>query len=730
VVVTAERSLLEVVQAAPIAAITAAGFGRPGPAATSVTAAALQRFVGSADGVRLALETCGVMGVRLVSVLLALGGRAGAAELARQTAHADPAALAATVERLAAAGIVVAATDGSLSCPPAVLRVLRPVTRSLGDPDAALSDQLAVICRTLGIATPSRKAERVEAIRATFADPHRRAELRDELSPGARLLLHELVDLAGCEPAAPDALDLSVWELATAAIDRLLRPVHRHGSPRAEALHELVRHGIVGVDPYERELWVWAEAWPLLERPFILDWGSASRPPIEAISHHGEPAVPACVGVFERLLARWAEQPPAMLRSGQARLGKPEVRSLAKAVAADEATVDVLARLAISLQLALVHETGRSGRGRAQRIDHVWAIDTEVQQAWNGRAPLQRWVRLVAEWCAPALDAEAVVVAVRHLLLWELQQLPPSEAYAGDEAFVAFFADRHAPLATVEIARGVLADLRALGVIGQGPVALTALGRAALGDPATAVQAVAAEADRAFVQADLTVIAPPDLRHDLVLALERIAVIESTGGATIHRLDAGRITRAVQLGDTAEGIVAVLAELAGGPLPDTVTRLVHDAAAAAGSVQLAAARTVLVVDDPAQLTVACAIKSLQLTRLAPNVAVTDVALAKVQAALLAKGIAPKVTGVATTKPAPSSAAMAALAEREAARLRSAQLDRNPYVERHASQLEAHAAQLRDLDGRFAVPAALTLTPEAAAALAGVAGRTPQERHDG
>jgi hypothetical protein len=109
---------------------------------------------------------------------------------------------------------------------------------------------------------------------------------------------------------------------------------------------------------------------------------------------------------------------------------------------------------------------------------------------------------------------------------------------------------------------------------------------------------------------------------------------------------------------------------------------------------------------------------LKLTRVAPTVAVTEVALAKVQATLLAKGITPKVTGAAPATPTRSNAARAAAAEREAATMRATQGRSNPFVDRYVAQLEARAAELRDVDGRFAVPTRLTLTPGTVAAFDG------------
>ena len=705
-------SPLERVAAAPLTALALAGYGTAGRPVAPLDARRLRTFLDSPDSVHLALESCGAVAGGLLTILAACGGRLDALALAYQTRSANPAELDATLDRLETTGIVTRGRDGSVAWTSVAARRIAASHRSMAEPNAIVNDDLALVCRTLGIEAPERKTDRLAAIRATFADQAARQRIRDGLSIGALVLFDDLVRLAGHLPIDAAALGLSYWELSTARFSRYPTAPGLRLEPGAEALRELVRSGIVGVDTHESQLWIWAEAWPLAGRPIVEDWSSASRPPLGIVSSHGEAAVPSCIGVLDRLLDRWAEQPPAVLKNGDARLGKTDARTLAKAVSADPVTVEVLGRIVIGMRLALADETGRSGRGRNLRIDQAWCLDADLHKAWTERPPLRRWVRLVAEWCSPTLDADPIVLANRHLVLWELQQLGPTEAYVGDDAFAAWIEDRHGPIAQADRVAEIVTELRALGVVTATGVALTGRGRLALADPAAVTRDDEAGATRAFVQTDLTVVAPPDLRHDLVLALDRIAVVESTGGVTIHRLDAGRITRAVQAGDTPEGIVALLEGLAGTVLPDTVTRLVHDAAAGAASVRLATASTVVVVDDPAQLTTACAIKSLRLTRLAPNVAVTDVALAKVQAALVTKGLAPKVTATATPKAARSNAALAEAAEREAAELRARFAGANPFIDRYAGQLEARAAELRDVDARFAVPTALTLTPEA------------------
>ena len=155
----------------------------------------------------------------------------------------------------------------------------------------------------------------------------------------------------------------------------------------------------------------------------------------------------------------------------------------------------------------------------------------------------------------------------------------------------------------------------------------------------------------------------------------------------------------------------MLGDLSATPLPDTVTRLVQDAARRASGTLLVSAATVLIVSDPADLAAACAIKAIKLTKVSTTVAVSDVPAARVMAALERKGV---VAQLITNQPAPTrtSDADAERAEREAARIRqqAQRLGGNAAMAKLADDMEQRARLLRDVDLRFAVPAAITLTP--------------------
>ena len=301
-------------------------------------------------------------------------------------------------------------------------------------------------------------------------------------------------------------------------------------------------------------------------------------------------------------------------------------------------------------------------------------------------------------------------------MLWELAQLDPGTGIADEAGWTAWFEARYATLGVGELAAECLAELRVLGAVeASGPVALTPLGRAVLDDPTSVEALLATDIEHATVQADLTVIAPPGLHHDRAQRLEALALIESSAGVTVYRLDATRIAKAVQAGDPPEEIIGFLTSLAGGALPDVVTRLVRDSAEQAGRVRLVSATTVLVVTDPADLVTACSIKSAKLTAVSDTVAVSELAYDKVRAALDRKGLAPEVTIASTTTATPRSSVDSVAAYRQ-------QLDtyrslatrrRNEIIDHHIEHLEATIEALADPGARLAVPTALALTPTAA-----------------
>jgi len=273
--------------------------------------------------------------------------------------------------------------------------------------------------------------------------------------------------------------------------------------------------------------------------------------------------------------------------------------------------------------------------------------------------PSQQWLRLLAEWCRPQGDFSEPQVINRHLVLWELANLEPAAGWTNPDQFAEWVAHHYAPEGDKAEALEAVDDLRHLGVIASsGPAGLTELGAAALRDPVAAADIEVGGSTQAIVQADHTVIAPPDLRADVAAWLASIAVLESDAGAFIYRLDPHLLTVAVQAGKTPESILEFLTELSSVPLAANIEWLVRDAAGRAGRIRLISAPTVVVVSDPVDLVTACSVKAAKLRPISDTVAVSELAHPKVQAALERKGLVPEVVlGSAAQPPATPTPAL-------------------------------------------------------------------------
>lgn len=689
-----------------------------GPAGTAGDrpVASLEDYRRSTRGTWYAMESIGRTARQVVSILISLDDSATAAQLAFQTRNADPHDLADAMVRLEAAGLIVRDTKGGAELSTGLEQIRTKQTISLGDQHATTNDVLARICRTLGIPTPSRKQERVDAIAAVFADPSAVAKIRSELSVEALDLAERIASAAGPTPVHSDDVGLPGYQIRHASPSPYThaRQIPSYADPSVHALAELASRGIVGIADYESEVWIWGEAWPLLDRPFYDHWPVVAQPSTAAVTQ-SPTRLPPIVGRFDQVVRAWEADPPPVLKSGPRRVGKAQVRSTAKALQLDVASVDLAGRLAIGIELLLANEVATSGRGRNRRVDEAWLADESLLTGWNALPAAARWVRLVAEWCDAFGEISEQAAANRQLVLWELALLDIDEGYADAEAFAAWIEHRHGPLGNADEAASAVHDLLALGLVAPtGPLALTAVARLVLDDPSSVFDLETTESTSAIVQADLTVVAPPDLHHDLANRVATYAEVESDSGAVVSRLSLDRITRAVQAGESSEDIVAFLTELSSVPLADTVTRLVRDGAARAGRVRVVSAPTVVIVNDPADLALALSVKAAKLTRISDTVAVSEVAHAKVRAALDRKGLAPEMilastlTGSVTKK---SSISAVKSAADEAERLRNiAAATSDTRLRQHAERLATHAERLADVSGRLDVKGPFALTP--------------------
>lgn len=703
----------ELAAAVPLAATEWLGLGpfhQPRRAAPS----RLTSLEASSASMYTAVDTAGTTGRRLLSVLSWYGGSITADELAAETPGASPDDLSESIDRLCVAALIERRASGDVHLVPALGEVMEPLGVSYADPNAITTDELAQVCKALAITpTPTRKADRIEAIRNAFSWSLLPGQILDDLSLSARALLTRIADVAGPGVVDPVAVSLPRHSIHLASTSRFaFRRDSANLSDELAALAELTARGIVGLAPWDDGLWIWREAWPLLGRPLYEDWTPVPAPRTAPLGAD-RLRLPPIVGQAERALRYWDEVRPPALKSGERRLSKSVLRSTAKAIGAHEAGVEIVATAAVSMGLLLENVVGASGRGRKRTVDEVWMSDPEMREAWDAAPAVVRWLRILAEWANPLMDGSRQLVANRHLLLWELGALDEGLGWIDATEVAAWMQHRYGVVAVDEAVLECVRDLRALGMVTEaGPLALTALGRLTLADPSAALTADFGAADEAIVQADETIICPPDLDADLVVRIEQLAVLESDAGARVFRLDEALITKAVQRGWAADEILAFLAQLSSVPVPDTVSALVVDCARRAERVRIAAAATVVVVDDPVDLVTACRMKSTKLTAITDTVAVSPLPPDKVRQILDRKGLTPVMITAEGTEIAPrrSSDDAAALERAAEQQRRFAERHGLDHLVAHAQLLDDQAAAARDPASKLAVTGPIAVTP--------------------
>lgn len=693
-------------EACPLAALAANGFGPLGgwlPATEIV-----DDLIGHPAFRRVALETLGAAGHAVLEILDYHDGSLTPEQWAFETAVADVDDLAATVDRLQALQFLTFDADGQVRGVTVEPEWSGGVAFSYTDPFAMNSDQLADVLRYWNLEIPRRKSERVAALAAHFATG---TSVISSLSAEARALFDDVADAGGLR--AVDVVSLGIEPIQLYFVSRR---VHGGSSPAGtpelvhEGLAEVVDAGLVGFDRDEAVVWIWREAWPVAGRPLIRTWPAADPPALVA-RHTPAVRVGEVATALARVLDHWREHPPRVLKNNSARLAKADLRSTGRELGVNEAAIDLAGRLLIDLELLLPNVVAASGRGRNRRVDEVWMADPDVLEAWNDLGVVDQWLLLIDRWMTLG-DNERLIVA-RQLVLHELLALPVEMAWSDRRLVAVWLEHRYAPVADTDEFRAALDELAALGLIETDVVAMTALGRMALLDPAAARSSDLGEADAFIVQPDFTVIEPPDLAPDVVAELSSYAVVESTAGAHIYRLDEALITRAIQRGTEVEKVIHFLESASSVELPEVVERFVNDAARRADRFGLHSAATVLVTSDPVDLADAVAVKAAKLTRIADTVAMSTLAPDKVRAALGKRRIQANIVGAADERPAAKRSAERAdaVAARAAQLAEHAERSGHEYFRAHVAQLERQAERLRNPSSRFRVPEQpLTLDP--------------------
>jgi len=479
------------------------------------------------------------------------------------------------------------------------------------------------------------------------------------------------------DPAGLRRAVLAAPPEARAVLDRLaegppigqaaLRP--RPGEAGESPVTWLIQHGLlvpIGDDlvelPREVGILLRRETGPLgVLHPAAPQAPTQARPGADSA---GAGQAMEVVRHLDALLAVIAETPPPVLRSYG--LGVRDLRRLARETGLTEPTTALLLEIARAAGLLDSTELGGESRflptqaydgWRAGSIAAAWAL---LARAWLGmtRAPVLVGERDERDKPINALSVEvtrAGAPAARRAVLGVLAQLPPATALDADAvlAQLAWHAPRRylrtgrsgtgtGGMAAAEtLARSILREAAELGVTGLS--ALTSFGRMLLDDrpdpdddplgiraqPDPLVAALdallPAPVDHLLVQADLTVIIPGPPEPTLAADLAALADTESRGGATVYRVTAGSIRRALDMGFSAADIHAVFSRRSRTPLPQTLTYLVDDVARRHGGLRVGTAGAYLRGDDETLLAEVLAdrrLAGLALRRLAPTVLAT------------------------------------------------------------------------------------------------------------
>ena len=547
-------------------------------------------------------------------------------------------------------------TEEALQVAGAVDEVTSPYPAGLGRPADYLDPQTAVL-----VADGARLRRTVLAA-----------------SPAARAVLDRL---AAGPPIGALGRDTMAEPVRWLVEQHVLVPIGEAGrAPRPDGeLFEL---------PREVGMLLRRETGPLGElRPFPpLPEGSRRDP--KSVDSAGAGQVMEAVRSAEALLDALAAEPALMLRAGG--LGVRDLRRLARAAGLDEAPAALL--LEVVHAAGLLGEADAYGSSRSVTVSRAGApvdeifLPTGAYDLWRALSIAQRWHTLARAWLsmtrqsglvgsrddrdrpinalAPEAERAGAPQARREALL-VLADLTPGGAPAADEVLelLAWQAPRRAR-GREAAHRDALAGAAHLGVTAIG--ALTSYARLVLEDPEEGdeadplgVRAAAAQqsgdsirtldallpapVDHILVQADLSVVVPGPPEPELAGELDVVAEPESAGGASVFRVTAASVRRAMDVGYTASDLHALFKRRSRTPVPQALTYLIDDAARRHGGLRTGSAGSYLRSDDEALIAEVLADKRLTplaLRQIAPTVLVSPAQTARLLAQLRDAGFAP------------------------------------------------------------------------------------------
>lgn len=308
-----------------------------------------------------------------------------------------------------------------------------------------------------------------------------------------------------------------------------------------------------------------------------------------------------------------------------------------------EANLDKQLGFPVRLLVTAGESAGLVGRGNVDVQDVL--APTRDALTWLDARLAEQWAILLTGWLASPwrsdtgaklLSADMHAPAVRHARATIAR-------HAGRLDSLLFAAPLEAASFSPQLIRATVAEATALGgLAGAAPgLAPSTPLRALLGggDVVAAADALVPEAVETLIaQGDMTIMAPGPLEPAMASFLERIAELESPGLASVWRVTEPSVRRGLDGGLTAGEIHAWLAAHVLGEVPQAITFLIDDTARGHGAIRAGAALSYVRSDDPALI--AAAVERCGLRALAPTVAIADVALPKLVAALRTAGLQP------------------------------------------------------------------------------------------
>lgn len=547
--------------------------------------------------VQRCLQGQSALAIQLLHSLVLLGsGATVAAICSLAEVKPDAEAIEAELQRLRRLALVTSSQG--------VFTVTGNVGRTVGRPfglgdslehsfDRHGPNDLRVIAENLGISPVVGKVGLIRLVADHLRNPDRFVELLRRLPLGTVEMLKGIVLSDSSMARVPGLMQRTRVGIEAAQLlsHGLLVPIDWDVAevPREIALMMMNGHAV--------------ESFKVEAPPII---GGSGRPSVDEVS----PAT--LVEHVGRLVLAWGEQPAATLKAGG--IGVTVLKVVAKDLGIDQPFAARLIALAASAGLIATEFVSSTVR------------PTAVGQRWLTLDGPQQYLVLMEGWRSHPVDfirytmADSGVAPLRHEYTgnapWRRARLISALTTSTHTGFV----DPQSVLKNVvwtgpaywqtgeaspeELVKGILEDLYLFGMMRNG--VLTDAVRAFVdGDLGAAVESLRLgfpdATDTFLVQADLTAIAPGELRTDVSAELSMLAAVESRGGATLLRFSEASLRRAMDRGRSVSGILEFLERHARPSVPQPLRFLIEDVGRRHGQLRIGSAVSYLRSDDPALL---------------------------------------------------------------------------------------------------------------------------------